>query len=121
MSDPNSRFIQELGYHGLMFGNADSAVEDGLDKDVTSYVVDPVAPAGSGINLRELFPDLTPRDAALALVAGARHAAAKAREVEVIAAQYARMLSPAVTVRELANTAGITERAAATRYPKPTA
>lgn len=121
VDDPNTRFIQELAYHGFMFGNEASAVEDGLTKDVVEYIANPSAPAASGIDLHDMFPDLSDRDTCLALIAGARHAAAKAREIEVAAAQFARMLEPPVTVRELANAAGITERAAATRYPNPLA
>ncbi|WP_102145715.1 hypothetical protein [Mycobacterium hubeiense] len=119
--DPNTRFIQELAFHGLMFGNEASAVEDGLGEDVERYIADPTAPAASGIDLHEMFPDLNAREVCLALIAGARHAAAKAREIEVAAAQFARQLRPAVTVRELANAAGITERAGTTRYPNPLA
>lgn len=118
-TDPNTRFIQELGYHGFAFGSEPSAVEDDLVEDVARYIAAPTAPAGSGMDLHDLDPELTPRDACLALIAGARHAAAKAREIEVTAAQIARLLQPPVTVRELANQAGITERAAATRYPNP--
>lgn len=95
------------------------AVEGQLGKDVAQYIEHPSAPAESGIDLTDMLPDLTARDVCLAIVSGARHAAAKARDIEVAAAQYARLLRPAVTVRELANAAGITERAAATRYPNP--
>lgn len=115
-TDPNTRFIQELGYHGVMFGASDTAVEDGLDDDVRRYIMDPSAPAQSGIDLHKLNPGLDPHQTALALVAGARHAAAKAREIEVAAARVARLLRPPVTLRALASAAGITERAAATRY-----
>ncbi|MEN4397449.1 hypothetical protein [Mycolicibacterium conceptionense] len=118
-TDPNTRFIQELGYHGFAFGSEPSAVEDDLVEDVARYIAAPTAPAGSGIDLHDLDPQLSPRAACLALIAGARHAAAKAREIEVAAARIARLLQPPVTVRELANQAGITERAAATRYPNP--
>lgn len=115
-TDSNTRFIQELGYHGMMFGSDDSAVEDGLEADVVRYVVHPSAPTESGIDLHEMFPDLDMRQTALALVSGARHAAARAREIEVAAARLARLLQPPVTLRELASAADITERAAATRY-----
>lgn len=119
MVDPNTRFIQELAYHGFMFGNGATAVEDGLNKDVAQYIADPSAPEASGIDLHDMFPDLSAREVCLALIAGARHAADKARDIEIAAAQLARLLKPAVTVRELANAAGITERAAAARYPNP--
>ncbi|MUL61180.1 hypothetical protein B5P44_01095 [Mycobacterium sp. CBMA 213] len=118
-ANPNTRFIQELAYHGFMFGAGGTAVEDELGKDVAQYIEHPSSPAESGMDLNAMFPDLNARDVCLAIVSGARHAAAKAREIEVAAAQYARLLRPAVTVRELANAAGITERAAATRYPNP--
>lgn len=118
-TDPNTRFIQELGFHGFAFGSEPSAVEDGLTEDVARYIAAPTAPAGSGMDLHDFAPELSQREVCLALIAGARHAAAKAREIEVAAAQFARLLQPPVTVRELANTAGITERAAATRYPNP--
>ena len=120
-TDPNTRFIQELGYHGFAFGSESSAVEDDLFEDVARYIAAPTAPAGAKVDLLDLSQELSARQACLALLAGARHAAAKAREIEVAAAQFARMLQPPVTVRELASTAGITERAAATRYPNPMA
>mgnify|MGYP000998786504 CR=1 FL=1 len=70
VDDPNTRFIQELAYHGFMFGNEASAVEDGLTKDVVEYIANPSAPAASGIDLHDMFPDLSDRDTCLALIAG---------------------------------------------------
>lgn len=52
-----------------------------------------------------------------AVVRGARQLAEVARVVEVAAAGEARR--GGMTVRELALVAGITERAATTRYPRP--
>jgi len=119
--DPNTSFTRELGFLGHAWGPNLSALDDDLDDAVRDYINHPTAPPGATPEYRAAIQNLDVRAAALALVAGARHAAAKAREIELAAARYARLIDPPITVRQLADAAGISERAAAARYPNPLA
>lgn len=119
--DPNTSFTRELGFLGRAWGPNLSALDNDLDDAVRDYINHPTAPPGATPELRADIQNLDVRAAALTLIAGARHAAAKARAIELAAARYARLIDPPITVRRLAEAAGISERAAATRYPNPLA
>lgn len=119
--DPNTSFTRELGFLGHVWGPNLSALDNDLDDAVRTYINHPTAPPGATPEYHTDIEKLDVRAAALALIAGARHAAAKAREIELAAARYARLIDPPITVRRLADAAGISERAAATRYPNPLA
>lgn len=117
-SSPVRGLVVEAGQHGLLFGPGEwsAAVGDTAEENVANamaavraYIGDPVLPDGCE------FPGLTAKQAALAVVAGARAVAARIESIEKAAARIARE-EHGVTVRELAGAAGITERAAASRY-----
>ncbi|MFC9250660.1 hypothetical protein [Amycolatopsis thailandensis] len=113
--DHLNRLVVEIGQQGLLgglgTGRLESATGDGIEEVIPAvlrFVDDPELPEGVE------NPGLTPKLTALALLAGARRAAADAAAIERAAAQLARKAG--ATVRELALMAGISERAANDRY-----
>lgn len=111
--------VAEIGQHGLLFGTESPGltppgVESGSVAEalpaVREYIDNPVLPEGAE------FPGLTAEDVALALVAGARRALEDVQAIERAAAAVAR--EHGVTIRQLAQAAGISERAANDRYRK---
>ena len=105
----DARLVRELASHGLLLGHVQAVQSDDPADEITRCVA----------ARQELADDLgtkppTEREAALAIVAGARATAVRIRDLEIAAARFARLHG--VTVRDLAEAAGITERAATTRY-----
>ena len=109
--------MEESAYHGLLFGSTSPfATAKDLKETILDYLRSPQLPTGAG-PFRETFPHSGERDIAIVWSPEAV-ISLTVSDIEVAAAAVARRLDPSVTLRELANATGISERAAAARYRK---